>query len=201
MEETVWAMSDLVRNGLAFYWGTSEWSAEEITRAAGIARREHLIPPVMEQPEYNMFHRDRVEREYARLYEEIGLGTTIWSPLASGLLTGKYNDGIPKGTRLGLEGHEWVRNMVLGERGPERLEKARALEPIARELGCTTAQMALAWCLKNRNVSSVITGATTADQVRENMKALDVVESLSEEVIARIEGVLQNKPSPPRDFR
>ena len=201
VEETVWAMNLAIQQGKAFYWGTSEWSAEEIMRAVGIARREHLIPPVMEQPEYNMFHRDRVEREYAPLYREIGLGTTIWSPLASGLLTGKYNDGIPQGSRLALEGHDWLRAMVLGENGPERLEKARALVPIARDLGCTMAQMALAWCLKNPNVSSVITGATSAAQVRENMKALEIVERLSDDVIARIEKVLQNEPVPPRDFR
>ena len=201
VEETVWAMNLAIQQGKAFYWGTSEWSAEEIMRAVGAARREHLIPPVMEQPEYNMFHRDRVESEYAPLYREIGLGTTIWSPLASGLLTGKYNDGIPQGSRLALEGHDWLRNMVLGENGPERLEKARALVPIARDLGCTMAQMALAWCLKNPNVSSVITGATSAAQVRENMKALEIVERLSDDVIARIEKVLQNKPVPPRDFR
>jgi len=201
VEETVWAMNLVIQQGKAFYWGTSEWSAEEIMRAVGIARREHLIPPVMEQPEYNMFHRDRVEREYAPLYGEIGLGTTIWSPLASGLLTGKYNDGIPQASRLGLDAHEWLRDMVLGERGPERLEKARVLGPIAQELGCTMAQMALAWCLKNPNVSSVITGSTSAAQVRENMKALEIVERLSGDVIARIEEVLQNKPAPPRDFR
>jgi len=201
VEETVWAMNLAIQQGKAFYWGTSEWSAEEIMRAVGAARREHLIPPVMEQPEYNMFHRDRVESEYAPLYREIGFGTTIWSPLASGLLTGKYNDGIPQGSRLALEGHDWLKNMVLGENGPERLEKARALVPIARDLGCTMAQMALAWCLKNPNVSSVITGATSAAQVRENMKALEIVERLSDDVIARIEKVLQNKPVPPRDFR
>lgn len=201
VEETVWAMNLVIQQGKAFYWGTSEWSAEEIMRAVSVARREHLIPPVVEQPEYNMFHRDRVEREYAPLYGEIGLGTTIWSPLASGLLTGKYNDGIPQGSRLALDGHEWLRNMVLGERGPERLEKARALAPIARDLGCTMAQMALAWCLKNPNVSSVITGSTSAAQVRENMKALEIVERLSDDVTARIEEVLQNKPALPRDFR
>jgi len=201
VEETVWAMNLVIQQGKAFYWGTSEWSAEEIMRAVSVARREHLIPPVMEQPEYNMFHRDRVEREYAPLYGEIGLGTTIWSPLASGLLTGKYNDGIPQGSRLALDGHDWLRNMVLGDRGPERLEKARALAPIAQALGCTMAQMALAWCLKNPNVSSVITGSTSAAQVRENMKALEIVERLSGEVIARIEEVLQNKPALPRDFR
>jgi voltage-dependent potassium channel beta subunit len=201
VEETVWAMNLVIEQGKAFYWGTSEWSAEEIMRAVAVARREHLIPPLMEQPQYNMFHRERVEMEYAPLYREIGLGTTIWSPLASGLLTGKYNEGIPQGSRLGLEGHEWLRNMVLGERGTERLAKVKALAPIARDLGCTMAQMALAWCLKNPNVSSVITGATSAAQVSENMKSLEVIERLSDDVIARIEDVLRNKPRPPQDFR
>lgn len=201
IEETVWAMNLVIQRGKAFYWGTSEWSAEEITRAVGVARREHLIPPLMEQPEYNMFHRDKVEREYSPLYDEIGLGTTIWSPLASGLLTGKYNDGIPAGTRLALEGYEWLRDSVLGEKGPERISKVKKLAPVARELGCTLAQLALAWCLKNPHVSTVITGATRADQVRENMKALDVVGRLSEDVMERIDGILGNKPTPPRDFR
>jgi voltage-dependent potassium channel beta subunit len=201
IEETVWAMNLLIQRGNALYWGTSEWSAAEIMQAVGVARREHLIPPLMEQPEYNMFHRDRVEREYAPLYEGIGLGTTIWSPLASGLLTGKYNDGVPPRSRLALEGLEWLRDSILGEKGPERLRKVRSIETLAGELRCTTAQLALAWCLKNPRVSSVITGATSADQVRENMKALDVVERLSDDVMERIERILENQPIPPRDFR
>ncbi len=201
IEETVWAMNLLIQRGKAFYWGTSEWSAEEITRAVGVAHREHLIPPVMEQPEYNMFRRDRVEREYVPLYTEIGLGTTVWSPLASGLLSGKYNDGIPVGSRLGLDGYEWLKETVLGGKNVERIEKVRALEPVARELDCSVAQLALAWCLKNPHVSTVITGATSAAQVRENMKALDVVGRLSDVVMDRIDGTLENAPKPPRDFR
>lgn len=201
IEETVWAMNHVVGRGKALYWGTSEWSAEEITRAVGIAGREHLMPPVMEQPQYNMFHRERVEREYAPLYEEFGLGTTVWSPLASGVLTGKYNDGIPEGTRLAMKGYEWLADMAWGGSRQERVGKVRSLGEIARDLGCTTAQLALAWCLKNPHVSSVITGATNADQVRENMAALDVVGRLSAVVMARIEDVLQNKPEPHRDFR
>ena len=201
IEETVWAMNLLIQQGKAFYWGTSEWSAEEIMRAVGVARREHLIPPVVEQPEYNMFHRERVEREYAPLYDEIGLGTTVWSPLASGVLTGKYNDGVPAGSRLSLTGYDWLRQSVLGEQGPERLAKVRDLMPVARKLDCTMAQLALAWCLKNPRVSSVITGATSAAQVRENMMALDVVERLSNDVMERIEEILGNEPGRPRDFR
>ncbi|UCG50988.1 MAG: aldo/keto reductase [Candidatus Latescibacterota bacterium] len=201
IEETVRAMNTLIAQGKAFYWGTSEWSAEEIMAACGVARREHLIPPQMEQPEYNLFRRERVEVEYARLYKEIGLGTTIWSPLASGLLTGKYNNGAPEGSRLSLNGYGWLRGMVLGENAQERIDKVKALEPIAKELGCTLAQLALAWCLKNPNVSTVITGATTGDQVKENMKSLGVVEGLTDDVMEQIEGVFHNKPTPPPDWR
>lgn len=201
IEETVWAMNLVIQRGQALYWGTSEWSAEEIMRAVGVARREHLIAPLTEQPEYNMFCRERVEREYAPLYDEIGLGTTVWSPLASGLLTGKYNDGIPPGSRLGLDGYEWLRESVLGEKGPDRIRKVKSLAHLARELDCTTAQLALAWCLKNPHVSTVITGATSAAQVRENIKAVDVVGRLSDDVMGRIEEILENKPTPPRDFR
>jgi voltage-dependent potassium channel beta subunit len=196
IEETVRAISHLVDRGSVLYWGTSEWSAEQIREAWHIARRERLVPPTMEQPEYNMFHRDRVEREYAELYRDIGLGTTIWSPLASGVLTGKYNDGIPEDSRLGLEGYEWLRDRYQSEEGLQRIAKARELGAVARELDCTTAQMALAWCLKNPHVSTVITGASRPSQVADNMGALDVVERLSPEVMARIEGILDNRPPP-----
>ena len=152
IEETVRAMNFLIDQGLAFYWGTSEWSAAQIMEAYGIARREHLIPPLMEQPHYNMFHRDRVEKEYAHLYEEIGLGTTIFSPLASGMLTGKYNQGIPEGTRISLEGYEWLKKRFESDEGLAQIEQVRQMTKIADELGCTMAQLALAWCLKNKNV-------------------------------------------------
>ena len=201
IEETVWAMNTLIQQGKAFYWGTSEWSAEEIMRAVAVARREHLIPPAMEQPQYNMLCRDRVEVEYAPLYKEIGLGTTIWSPLASGVLTGKYNDGVPEGSRLSLEGYEWLSDWVLGEDAPERLAKVKALGAIADDLGCTTGQLAIAWCLKNPNVSTVITGATSAAQVAENMKSLDVVSKIDEGIDEKIESILKNKPAPPQDHR
>jgi aryl-alcohol dehydrogenase-like predicted oxidoreductase len=194
-------MNLLIQQGKAFYWGTSEWSAQEIMAAVGVARREHLIPPLMEQPEYNMLHRERVENEYARLYKDIGLGTTIWSPLASGVLTGKYNEGIPAGSRLGLKNYDWLRDSVLGDKRDERINKVKALSPVAEGLGCTTAQLAIAWCLRNPNVSTVITGATNAAQVKENLKSLDVVERLTDAVMERIEGILQNKPMPPREFR
>ncbi|MFB6098560.1 MAG: potassium channel beta subunit family protein [Salinibacter sp.] len=198
IEETVRAMSYLVENGYAFYWGTSEWTAEQIRHAYEVARREHLIPPTMEQPQYNMFHRERVEREYAPLYEEIGLGTTIWSPLASGLLTGKYTDGIPEDSRLATEGYEWLQDQVLVE---ERLEKVTKLTAVADDLGCTTAQLALAWCLLNDDVSTVITGASKPSQVEENMQALDVVDRIDEDVVDRIESILENKPDGRPNFR
>jgi voltage-dependent potassium channel beta subunit len=201
IEETVRAMTHVVNQGKAFYWGTSEWSVAELWEAYHVARREHLIPPLMEQPQYNMLVRERFEKEYARLYAEIGLGTTIWSPLASGLLTGKYNDGIPAGTRVTLPGYEWLREDLEREETQRNIVKVRQLAPIATELGCTLAQLALAWCLKNPNVSTVITGASKVSQVTENMQALDVVPKLADEVMARIEAILQNKPQPPYDER
>lgn len=201
IEETVRAMSFLIDQGLAFYWGTSEWSAQEIMQAYAIARREHLIPPLMEQPQYNMFHRQRVEKEYARLYKEIGLGTTIFSPLANGLLTGKYNNGIPDGTRATLEGYEWLRNRFEGKSALENIEKVRQMMPLAEELGCTMAQMAIAWCLKNPNVSTVITGASRPEQLTENMKALDVAQKLTPDMMEKIEAILANRPDAEGNFR
>ena len=201
IEETVRAMSHLIDRGLALYWGTSEWSAEQVRQAHSIARRHDLIPPTMEQPQYNMFHRERVEKEYLRLYDDIGLGLTIWSPLASGLLTGKYNDGVPSGSRLETRGYEWLKDQVLGEKGLQNLEKVRRLQPIAADLDCTLAQLGLAWCLKNPNVSTVITGASRPGQVEENMKTLEVVDRLSADVIERLEEVLDNKPEPETDWR
>lgn len=201
VEETVWAMNQVIQQGKAFYWGTSEWSATEIMEAYGVARREHLIPPLMEQPEYNMLHRDRFEREYARLYREIGLGTTIWSPLASGILTGKYNEGIPQDSRLNLKGYEWLQKKLEGEAGRQKIAKVRKLSALAQELGYSVAQVAIAWCLKNPHVSTVITGASRPEQVRENMKALQAADKLTPEVLERIEGILENKPEPEPDDR
>ena len=201
VEETVRAMTHVINQGKAFYWGTSEWPIERIMEAYRIARQEHLIPPVMEQPQYNMLHRERVEKEYGPAYEAFGLGTTIWSPLSSGLLTGKYNDGVPDDSRITLKGYEWLREIFESKEGQQQLEKARQLAPIADELGCSMAQMALAWCLKNPNVSTVITGASRAEQVVENMKALDVVDKLTPDVMDRIEEILDNKPEASQDFR
>ena len=184
LEETVFAMSDMVSSGKALYWGTSEWSADEIRAAWLLADRHHLHKPVVEQPQYNLLTRDRVEKEYARLYDDIGLGTTIWSPLASGLLTGKYRDGVPADSRGALPGYEWLAERLSDERS---LAKVERLRPIAEELGCSMAQMAIAWCAANPRVSTVITGASRPSQVLENFAALDVIPLLTPEVMARIE--------------
>jgi voltage-dependent potassium channel beta subunit len=191
IEETVRAMDDLVHQGKILYWGTSEWSAADIMRAHALAREYDLTPPQMEQPQYNMLHRERVEKEYLPLYREIGLGTTIWSPLASGLLSGKYARGIPSGSRATLPGYEWLRKNVITS---ENVEKAKQLEPIAQDIGCTLAQLALAWCLKNPNVSTVITGASRPEQVSENMKALEFAPKLDSDILEQVEAILGNKP-------
>jgi len=192
IEETVRAFDQIIRSGKAFYWGTSEWSAAEIMRADGLARQYGLTPPVMEQPQYNMFERQRMEKEHLILFSELGYGTTIWSPLASGLLSGKYNDGIPADSRANLPGYEWLKKHVIT---PERIEKVKKLVPIAGDLGCTMAQLALAWCLKNPNVSTVITGASRPEQVHENMKALEVDEKLTPEIMQQIDDILDNNPN------
>jgi voltage-dependent potassium channel beta subunit len=186
IEETVWAMHNIIEWGKALYWGTSEWSAAEIVAAIEIAERHHLHKPITEQPQYNLFERQRVEKEYARLFKDYGYGATTWSPLASGLLSGKYLQGIPEGSRASLPGYEWLRDSILH---PQRLEKVRALQPIATELGCTLSQLAIAWCLKNPNISTVITGASRVEQVHENMRALEVVEKLTPDVMQRIEAI------------
>ena len=190
IEETVWAMHNIIEWGKAFYWGTSEWSAAEIVSAVEIAERHHLHKPVTEQPVYNMFSRQRFTKEYERVYKDYGYGTTIWSPLASGLLTGKYSQGIPEGSRSTLEGYDWLRDELTNK---EKLAKVQALEPIAKELNCTLSQLALAWCLKNPFVSTVITGASRVEQVRENMKAADVVTKLTPEIVERIDGIFEVK--------
>ena len=184
IEETVWAMSDMITQGKALYWGTSEWSADEIRAAYDIADRHNLHKPLMEQPQYNILWRDRVEKEYRRLYTDIGLGTTIWSPLSSGLLTGKYLNGIPEGSRATLPGYEWLKGMLTDE---GRNKKVAELKVIADELDITLTQLSLAWCAKNPNVSTVITGASSADQVRENMTALDALPLLTPEIMERID--------------
>ncbi len=201
IEETVRAMNFIINQGWAFYWGTSEWSAAQIMEAHKVARQLNLIPPLMEQPQYNMFIRERFEKEYAILYRDLGMGTTIWSPLASGLLTGKYNQGIPEGTRATLPGYEWLKDNFTSQQALQNIEKVRQLMPLADELGFTMAQLALAWCHKNPNVSTVITGASRASQVIENMKALDCAEKLTPAVMERIEKILDNQPETESDYR
>jgi voltage-dependent potassium channel beta subunit len=183
LEETVYAMSDMITRGKAQYWGTSEWSAAEIYAAWHIADKHHLHKPVVEQPQYNLFHRKRVEHEYARLYGDIGTGLTIWSPLASGLLTGKYADGIPADSRGSLKNMAWMQEALLDQ---ARNAAVKKLAVIAKDLGCTTAQLAIAWCARNPNVSTVITGASRIAQVHENLKALDIVAKLDADTVARI---------------
>jgi voltage-dependent potassium channel beta subunit len=188
VEETVWAMDTLVRQGKVLYWGTSEWPAAAIHEAVRIARQHNLHPPVVEQPQYNLLHRERVELEYAPLYAEFGLGTTIWSPLASGLLTGKYDQGIPSGSRLAQPGYEWLQRTVLE---PSRLERARRFTAVAAELGVEPAPLAIAWCLANPHVSTVLLGASRVEQLRQNLKALELLERFDETVWRRLEAATQ----------
>ncbi|MBA4384317.1 MAG: aldo/keto reductase [Anaerolinea sp.] len=189
IEETVWAMHNLIEWGKALYWGTSEWSASEIVSAIEIAERHHLHKPVMEQPQYNLLWRDRMEKEYVRLFADYGYGTTIFSPLGAGLLTGKYNNGIPSDSRGALKGYEWLREKFTDQ---EAIEKVKQLGKLAEDIGVSLSRMAIAWCLKNPNVSTVITGASRVEQMHENMKALDVVEKMTPDVMNRIEDILTN---------
>ena len=184
--ETVAAMDTLVRQGKVLYWGTSEWPAALIVEAHRVARENHMYAPSMEQPEYNLLHRERVEQEYAPLYRDFGMGTTIWSPLASGLLTGKYNDGVPDDARLAQPGYEWLRQAVL-EQGGERIAKVRRLAPLATELGVSQAQLAIAWCLVNPHVSTVMLGASRLEQLEHNLDVLRLLPRLTPDVLARIE--------------
>jgi voltage-dependent potassium channel beta subunit len=186
IEETVWAMSDIISSGKALYWGTSEWTADEIRAAWDVAERHHLHKPVMEQPQYNLLTRRRVEQEYARLYDDIGLGLTTWSPLKSGLLSGKYADGIPEGSRGALEGYGWLKSQLTD---PATNAAVRELKSVADELGCTLSQLAIAWCARNPRVSTVITGASRVSQVEENLAAVDVLPLLTDDVAARLDAL------------
>jgi voltage-dependent potassium channel beta subunit len=186
VEETVWAMSDMITRGKALYWGTSEWSAQEIRAAWDVADRHHLHKPVMEQPQYNLFHRKRVEQEYARLYEDIGLGLTIWSPLAGGLLTGKYRNGVPAGSRGALESMAFL---VKGLTDAAKNAAVSQLEAVAGDLGCSLAQLSIAWAARNPRVSTVITGASRTTQLHDNLGAVDVISKLTPEVMARIDEI------------
>ncbi|MGD1958304.1 MAG: potassium channel beta subunit family protein [Fulvivirga sp.] len=194
IEETVWSMHNLIQQGLALYWGTSEWSAQEIMEAHRVADQYNLIGPTMEQPQYNMLVRDKVEVEYSQIYKTVGLGTTIWSPLASGILSGKYNDGFPEGTRLGIEGMEWLKDRTLAE---ENLNRVKKVSEFANELGVSMPLLAIAWCLKNEDVSTVILGASKTGQLEENLKAFDVLPQLTDEVMEKIDALLENRPERP----
>ena len=194
IEETVWAMHQLIMQGKILYWGTSEWSAQEIMEAHMFTKQNHLIGPVMEQPEYNMFARRKVEVEFAQLYKTVGIGTTIWSPLASGILTDKYLNKFPKGTRLGVEGLEWLKEKNLTE---DKLAKISLLNELSNDLGMSLPVMSIAWCLKNQNVSTVILGASKMSQLKENMKSIDALNKLDEKAIKQIEEILQNQPEHP----
>jgi voltage-dependent potassium channel beta subunit len=200
IEETVRAMHNLIQQGKVVYWGTSEWSAQQITEAHGIARVHHLTPPTMEQPQYNLLHRDKVDREFLPLYKNYGMGTTIWSPLASGMLTGKYNEGIPDDSRLALPGYEWLRDLWTSEEGKQKLEKVRLLNTLAKEMGVSITHLSLAWCLKNPNVSTVILGASRLSQLVDNLQAIDVLEQLTPNVMEKIESIIGNKPAGPERF-
>lgn len=194
IEETVWTMHNLITQGKILYWGTSEWSAQEIMEAHMFARQNNLIGPIVEQPEYNMLHREKVEVEYSQIYKTVGLGTTIWSPLASGILSGKYTGGVKSDTRLTDPKNEWLKDARLKE---DDIAKATALSGLAQEIGITMPQLAISWCLKNDNVSTVILGASKLSQLEENIKAQDMVGLLTEDVMQKIEDILDNKPKHP----
>lgn len=195
IEETVWAMNTLLQQGKILYWGTSEWSASEIMEAIRVAKQYNLIGPTMEQPQYNLLERHKMENEYLLLFKEYGLGTTIWSPLASGLLSGKYTSGVTKDTRLELKGMEWLKDAVLNE---EKLKKAEQLQGLADQLNIPLAKLSLAWCLKNPNVSTVILGASKTAQLKENLTTLEVLPLLTEQVLADIEAIMQTRPQLPQ---
>lgn len=191
IEETVWAMNHLIQQGKIMYWGTSEWSGVEIMEVHRAAEKLRLIGPTMEQPQYNLFEREKVEKEFLEIYKNVGLGTTIWSPLASGLLSGKYNDGIPKGSRFALEGFGWLKERWVME---EKIKKVKKLSELATKLDVSTASLSIAWCIKNPNVSTAILGATKKAQLLDNLKALDVMTLLTPDVMDKIETIMKTKP-------
>ena len=200
IEETVRAMHDLIQQGKILYWGTSEWSAQQITEAHVAAREWNLTPPTMEQPQYNLFVRDKVEADYAPIYDKFGLGTTIWSPLASGILTGKYNDGIPADSRVTLPGYEWLREMLESPTGVDRLEKVGKLAVLAKEAGLPIHHLALLWCLANPRVSTVILGASRLSQLTDNLAALGSRDLMTPDLMDAIEEIVQNRPAEPQRF-
>ena len=194
IEETVLAMNHLIQQGKVLYWGTSEWSGVEIMEAHRIAEKYRLVGPVMEQPQYNMFEREKIEKEYLDVYRTVGLGTTIWSPLASGLLSGKYNDGIPKTSRFALQGFDWLKDRWMEE---EKLKKVKKIAELSNKMGVSTAALSIAWCIKNPNVSTAILGATKKQQLTENLKSLEVLPKLTPEIMEKIDAIMKNKPKLP----
>ena len=200
IEETVRAMHDLVAQGKVLYWGTSEWSAQQITEAWMVAKDLKITPPTMEQPQYNLFERDKVERDYAPLYDTVGLGTTIWSPLASGVLTGKYNSGIPADSRMNLPGYEWLRDLWQAPDAKAKMAKLDKFGALAKELGLPMHHVALLWCLANKNVSTVILGASKLSQLEDNLAALKSRDLITADVLAQIDAIFENKPEGPRRF-
>lgn len=195
IEETVWAMNTLLQQGKILYWGTSEWSAAEIMEAIAVAKQYNLIGPTMEQPQYNLFEREKLENEFLHLFNNHGLGTTIWSPLASGILSGKYTNSGVEGTRLAMQGLEWLKDRTLAA---DRMEKANALQQLANSLDVSLAKLSIAWCLKNPNVSTVILGASKVPQLQENLQVLEVLPLLTDEVVAKIEAIVKTKPDVPQ---
>lgn len=191
IEEVVLTMNTLIQQGKILYWGTSEWSGVELMEANRVARDYRLIGPAMEQPQYNLFEREKIEKDYLEVFKNVGLGTTIWSPLASGLLTGKYNNGIPEGSRLAIEGFDWLKERLIME---EKIEKVKQLQELANELGCSLPALSIAWCIKNPNVTTAILGATRKEQLLDNLTALQASELLNTEVLQKIESIMQNKP-------
>jgi voltage-dependent potassium channel beta subunit len=194
IEETVWAMNHLIQQGKILYWGTSEWSAVEIMEAHRVAADYRLIAPTMEQPQYNMFERTKMDKDFLDIFRTVGMGTTIWSPLASGLLSGKYNDGIPKNSRFGLEGFDWLKDRWISD---DKIKKVIKLSELAKKLNISTAALSIAWCLKNPHVSTAILGATKKQQLLDNLKSLDALPILTTEVMEKIETIMKNKPALP----
>lgn len=191
IEETVWAMNTLIQQGKILYWGTSEWSGVDIMEAHRVAQQYKLIGPTMEQSQYNLFEREKIEKDYLGIYETVGLGTTIWSPLASGLLTGKYNNGIPEDSRLALKEMSWLKDRVLAD---DKIDKVKQLTEVSKELNVSMATLAIAWCIKNPHVTTAILGATKKEQLMDNLKALEVIDKLTPEVLEKLENIMQTKP-------
>ena len=194
MDEVVWTMNILIQQGKILYWGTSEWSAQEIMEAHMIAEKNHLMGPVVEQPEYNLFHRQKMENDYLKIFRDIGLGTTIWSPLASGLLTGKYNEGVPEDSRIAIPGFEWLKERVLVN---EKIEKVKKLKVVADKLGTNLATLSVAWCIRNLNVTTAILGATKKEQLEQNLTALELYPKLDGEILKEIDVIIGTKPDLP----